>query len=95
MLMLPGLLLLLPNLRRLRQRVDHREYGAALLAGVDGNVLIGHGRSDALAIRNAIRTAMRVVDGRIVERITDGLKAVPPAAAFEAAATSTPQAITP
>jgi glycerol-3-phosphate acyltransferase PlsX len=91
-LMLPGLLLLLPNLRRLRKRVDHREYGAALLAGVDGNVLIGHGRSDALAIRNAIRTAMRVVDGRIVERIKDGLQAVPSAASREPAA-SIPQVI--
>jgi len=76
--MLPGLLLLMPNLRRLRRRVDHREYGAALLVGVEGNVLIGHGNSDALAIRSAIRTAMRVVDGRIVERIKEGLKAIPP-----------------
>lgn len=72
--MLPGLLLLLPNLRRLRKRVDHRELGAALLVGVEGNVLIGHGSSDALAVRNAIRTAMRVVESRIVERIKDDLK---------------------
>ena len=71
--MLPGLLLLLPNLRRLRQRVDHRELGAALLCGVDGIVLVGHGSSDALAVRNSVRTAMRVVDGRIVERIKDSL----------------------
>ncbi len=73
-LMLPGLLLLLPNVRRMRRYVDVREYGAALLVGVDGNVLIGHGRSDAYSIRNSIRTAMRVVDGRIVERIKDGLQ---------------------
>jgi len=73
-LMLPGLLLLLPNVRRMRRYVDVREYGAALLVGVDGNVLIGHGRSDAYSIRNSIRTAMRVVDGRIVERVKDGLQ---------------------
>jgi glycerol-3-phosphate acyltransferase PlsX len=73
-LMLPGLLLLLPNVRRMRKRVDVREYGAALLVGIDGNVLIGHGRSDATSIRNSIRTAMRVVDGRIVERVKDGLQ---------------------
>jgi glycerol-3-phosphate acyltransferase PlsX len=77
LLMLPGLLLLGPNLRQLRKRVDHRELGAALLAGVDGNVLVGHGSSDALAVRNSIRTAMRVVDGRIVDRIRDGLKRLP------------------
>ena len=79
-LMLPSLLLLMPNLRRLRKRVDHRELGAALLVGVEGNVLIGHGSSDALAVRNSIRTAMRVVDGRIVERVKDGLKRMPSAA---------------
>jgi len=82
-LMLPGLLLLLPNVLRMRRRIDVREYGAALLVGVDGNVLIGHGRSDAKSIRNAVRTATRVVDGRIVERIKDGLRAssAPPGAA--------------
>jgi len=77
-LMLPGLLLLLPNLRALRKRVDHRELGAALLAGIDGTVLVGHGSSDALAVRNSIRTAMRVVESRIVERIRDGLKSMSP-----------------
>ncbi len=77
LLMLPGLLLLGPNLRQLRKRVDHRELGAALLAGVDGNVLVGHGSSDALAVRNSIRTAMRVADGRIVDRIKEGLKNLP------------------
>jgi len=76
-LMLPGLLALVPNVRRLRKRVDHRELGAALLCGVDGIVLVGHGGSDALAVRNAIRTAMRVVEGCIVERIKDSLKAMP------------------
>lgn len=76
-LLLPGLLLLLPNVGRLRQRVDVREIGAALLVGVNGNVLIGHGRSDALAVRNSIRTATQVVNGRIIERIQDGLTRMP------------------
>jgi glycerol-3-phosphate acyltransferase PlsX len=62
----------------LRKRVDVRELGAALLVGVEGNVLIGHGSSDALAVRNSIRTAIRVVEGRIVDRIKEGLKAMPP-----------------
>ena len=76
-LMLPGLLLLLPNVRALRKRVDHREIGAALLAGLEGIVLIGHGNSDAYAIRNAIRTTVDVVQGRIVDRIKEGLKTMP------------------
>lgn len=49
--------LLLPALRGVRDRLDYRRYGAAPLLGVDGKVFIGHGRSDAGAIANAIRTA--------------------------------------
>jgi glycerol-3-phosphate acyltransferase PlsX len=72
-LMLPGLLLLMPALRRLRKRMDYREYGAAPLLGVNGVVLIAHGRSDARAIWGAIRSTKNAVDGRIVEAIQAGL----------------------
>jgi glycerol-3-phosphate acyltransferase PlsX len=72
-LMLPGLVFMLPALQRLRRKMDYREYGAAPLLGVDGVVLIGHGRSDAKAIRGAIRSAKRAVDGKIVETIKNGL----------------------
>ena len=72
-LMLPGLLFLWPAIRRLRRHVDYRELGAAPLLGVDGVVLIAHGRSDALAIRGAIRSAIRVAEGGIVEAIKAGL----------------------
>ena len=76
-LLLPGLVFMLPALRRLRKKMDYREYGAAPLLGVNGVVLIGHGRSDAKAIYGAIRSAMRAVDGRIVETIKQGLSAAP------------------
>ncbi|MHB8718017.1 MAG: phosphate acyltransferase PlsX [Candidatus Dormibacteria bacterium] len=49
--------LLKPRLRAVRDRVDYRETGGALLLGVNGEVVIAHGRSDALAVRNAIRVA--------------------------------------
>jgi glycerol-3-phosphate acyltransferase PlsX len=68
-LMLPGMLFLLPAIQRLRKRVDYRELGAAPLLGVDGVVLIAHGRSDAKAIRGAIRSTIRAVEGCIVEAI--------------------------
>lgn len=80
-LMIPGLIFLLPALLQLRQKMDYREYGAAPLLGVDGVVLIGHGRSDAKAIRGAIRSTMRAVDGKIVEAIKAGLAAAPHASA--------------
>jgi glycerol-3-phosphate acyltransferase PlsX len=72
-LMLPGLVFLLPALQRLRKRVDYRELGAAPLLGVDGVVLIAHGRSDAKAIYGAIRSAIRAVEGQIVPTIKAGL----------------------
>jgi glycerol-3-phosphate acyltransferase PlsX len=46
-----------PTLLRTTRRLDYREYGGAPLLGVNGNVIIAHGRSDSTAIRNAIRTA--------------------------------------
>ena len=54
-------------------RLDPREYGGAPLLGVDGIVIVGHGRSDAYAVRNAIRMGVRAVEGDIVHRIREGL----------------------
>jgi glycerol-3-phosphate acyltransferase PlsX len=56
-LALPGLILLYPSLHGLRKRVDWREIGGAPLLGVNGVVVIGHGRSDAKAIGGMIRMA--------------------------------------
>ena len=71
--MLPGLLCLLPALRQTAKRIDYREYGAAPLLGVDGVVMIAHGRSDAKAIYGAIRSTIRAAEGRIVDAIKAGL----------------------
>jgi phosphate acyltransferase len=54
--------LLKPKLRPLRDRVDYRKTGGALLLGVAGEVVIAHGRSDAEATMNAIRVAARAAD---------------------------------
>lgn len=52
-----------------RKRVDYSEYGGAPLLGVKGVGIICHGRSNANAIKNAIRVAMEVAAGRINEKI--------------------------
>jgi phosphate acyltransferase len=57
MLALPGLALLYPTVSRVRYRVDWREIGGAPLLGVNGVVVIGHGRSDVKAIQSMIRMA--------------------------------------
>ena len=67
--MLPGLLLWIPALRRIARRMDYAEYGGAPLLGVDGVVIIAHGRSNAKAIRNAVRVARDSVRAGLVEVI--------------------------
>jgi phosphate acyltransferase len=54
--------LLKPRLRPLRDRIDYRKTGGALLLGVAGEVVIAHGRSDAEATMNAIRVAARAAE---------------------------------
>jgi glycerol-3-phosphate acyltransferase PlsX len=54
--------LLKPRLRPIRDRVDYRATGGALLLGVDGEVVIAHGRSDAEAIVSALRVAHQAAE---------------------------------
>jgi glycerol-3-phosphate acyltransferase PlsX len=72
--MLPGLLLLSPALRRISKRLDYAEYGGAPLLGVDGVVIIAHGRSNAKAIKNAVRVARDSVNAGLVEVIREGVR---------------------
>jgi glycerol-3-phosphate acyltransferase PlsX len=64
-----GTSLLKPNLKRIKQRMDHAEHGGGLLLGVDGICIISHGSSQAPSIFNAIRLAREAVDNRVSERI--------------------------
>lgn len=58
-----------------KRRVDYSEYGGAPLLGVRGVCIICHGRSNANAIRNAIRVAAEFASGNINQRIESELKA--------------------
>lgn len=58
-----------PSLRRAARRLDYREYGGAPLLGVNGNVIIAHGRSDSTAIRNAIRIAHKAAMNNLTSHI--------------------------
>ncbi len=72
---LPGLLCLLPGIRRLLKHLDYAEYGGGLLLGVDGVVIVGHGRSNAKAIKNAIRQGREAAAAQIIPTIKAGLEA--------------------
>lgn len=64
-----GTAILKPNLKRIKQRMDHAEHGGALLLGVDGVCFIGHGSSQAPSIFNAIRMAKEAVDNQVLQRL--------------------------
>jgi len=60
-------------LGRVRRAIDYSTYGGALLLGVDGIVVIGHGRSDKNAVANAIGLAGRAMDADVNRHIEQGL----------------------
>ena len=60
-----GYLLSRRAFRRFRRRVDYSEYGGAPLLGVAGLAIVGHGRSSAKAVRNAIAMAVSVCHERL------------------------------
>jgi phosphate acyltransferase len=66
-------LALKPAFRRVKRRLDYVEYGGAPLLGLNGVVIISHGRSNAQAVKNAVRVARQSVDQRLVEAIGAGL----------------------
>ncbi len=64
-----AIMLLAPFLRRLKNRMDYRERGGAPLLGVNGNVIICHGSSNATAIANAVKIAHELVSREINRQI--------------------------
>ena len=60
-------------LRSAIQSLDYAEHGGAPLLGVNGNVIIAHGHSEAKAIKNAVFIAKRSVEQNMVEAIKTGV----------------------
>lgn len=71
-----GALLVKGALRKVRERVDPAQYGAMPLLGVEGAVFIGHGSADALAVKNALLRAKRLVEGGLMDRVRSALAAL-------------------
>lgn len=64
-----GALLARPAFRAVASRLDYREFGGGMLLGVNHPVVIAHGRSDALAIENAVGVAIAATQANVIERI--------------------------
>jgi len=74
---LPAVLLSIPAFRRIVKRFYYAEFGGAHLMGVNGPVIVAHGRSNVKAIQNAIRVCKESVERGVVPTIRDGVRELP------------------
>ncbi len=69
-----GALLIRSGLRSLKEKISQTTYGGAPLLGVNGICIIGHGSSNAVAVKNGIRQARDAVKQRVNEAILEGVR---------------------
>jgi glycerol-3-phosphate acyltransferase PlsX len=69
-----GFFFLKSSLKRIWKKMDYSEYGGALLLGVNGIVIIGHGASNRKAIKNAIHLSRKFVTENILEKISNEIE---------------------
>jgi glycerol-3-phosphate acyltransferase PlsX len=69
-----GGLLVKPALGEIKKLLDPSEEGAAPLLGINGLVFIGHGRSDAYAIKNAIRVAKNAAEAKVLDAMKTAIE---------------------
>lgn len=69
-----GVLLMNKSFKRLKNKIDYEEYGGAPLLGIDGKVIISHGKSGQKAIKNAIFAALNFAGCDINTHIKSELK---------------------
>ena len=67
------------HLKRIFKKVDYAEYGGAHLLGIDGVCIVGHGRSNARAVKNAVRVAKEFVVNRVKDKIQEEMGRATPA----------------
>ena len=68
-----GAMLLKPELRNIKSRMDYREYGGAPLLGIKKPIVKAHGSSDAYAIKNAINQMIKFVDKDVINIIQENM----------------------
>lgn len=71
-----GGMLARPAFRRAGKQLDPNEVGGAPLLGVNGVVIIAHGRSNAYAMKQAVGQARQLVKHQVVEAIREGIGSV-------------------
>lgn len=74
-----GFFLMNRHLKKIYKKVDYAEYGGAHLLGIDGVCIIGHGRSNPKAVKNAVRVAKEFVINKVKDKIQQELSRAAPA----------------
>ncbi len=69
-----GALLSRSAMRAAKGRLDYAEYGGGALLGVKGVTIVAHGRSNAKAIKNAVRVAVQAAEGGLLTAIDMGVR---------------------
>ncbi|MCX7633543.1 MAG: phosphate acyltransferase PlsX [Turneriella sp.] len=69
-----GALLMRPAFMAVKNRMDYASYGGAPLLGVNGACIIGHGSSNAKAVRNAIRVGMEFAQKNVTGHIAQNIQ---------------------
>jgi len=62
-----GALLSFPVYQYLKKKLDHTEYGGALLVGLNGISVVSHGRANSIAIKNAVKFAVKIAKSGFIE----------------------------
>jgi glycerol-3-phosphate acyltransferase PlsX len=63
-----------PNMDNFFKMFNYESVGGSPILGVNGNVMIGHGVSTPLAIRNMLDQSRKLVESRITEKIKEAYK---------------------
>lgn len=71
-----GFFLIKNSFKRIKKRMDYSEYGGALLLGVNGIVIIGHGASSEKAIRSAIDLSKRFIKENVLDKISQEIERI-------------------
>lgn len=66
--------------KALKAKSSYETYGGSPLLGVNGVVIIAHGSSTGVAVKNAIRVAVETVEHQINPRIEEAMATLPEAA---------------
>lgn len=69
-----GAALAMPAFQEVKTRLDPRQVGAAPLLGINGLVFVGHGRSDATALINAIKLAHQAVEADFLPTLKQAIQ---------------------